>query len=155
MVWVCDTRKLRHSACVDRRDSRYDPCPMLLCNGMVQTTNHALAAIDHCNITYVGSAAGSTLLISSRTMHVGTIVSWLMSASSWIAKKTWLLYVHLTYLNWVSLWWSSKDGRCCVYWNKYYCWYTANILNISVFDALSIGSGLVAAVLLCIEQEAR
>ena len=31
---------------------------------------------------------------------------------------------------------------------KYYCWYTANTLNISVFNALSLGSGLVAAVLL-------
>ena len=39
--------------------SRYDPCPMLLCNGMVQTTNHALAAIDHCNILMLAAAAGS------------------------------------------------------------------------------------------------
>ena len=31
---------------------------------------------------------------------------------------------------------------------------TNNILNISVFDALSIGSGLVAAVSLCIKRDA-
>ena len=34
------------------------------------------------------------------------------------------------------------------------CWYTANIVNISVFDALSIGGGgPVAAVLLCMKRE--
>ena len=31
---------------------------------------------------------------------------------------------------------------------EYWCWYTASIVNLSVFDALSIGRGLVAAVLL-------
>ena len=31
----------------------------------------------------------------------------------------------------------------------YYYWYTTNILTISVFNATSIGSGLVVAVLLC------
>ena len=34
-------------------------------------------------------------------------------------------------------------------------WYIDNtVVNISVFDALSIGSGLVAAVLLCMKREA-
>ena len=36
---------------------------------------------------------------------------------------------------------------------EYCCWYTANILNISVFDALSTGSGHVAAVGLCVKRE--
>ena len=31
-------------------------------------------------------------------------------------------------------------------------WYTANILTISVFNALSIGGGLVAAVFLCMKR---
>ena len=35
---------------------------------------------------------------------------------------------------------------------EYYSWYTANIVNISVFNALSVGSGFVAAVLLCIKR---
>ena len=38
----------------------------------------------------------------------------------------------------------------------YWYWYrihTANIVNISDFDALSISSGLGAAVLLCIKRE--
>ena len=30
---------------------------------------------------------------------------------------------------------------------------TANIVNISVFEALSIGSGLTAAVYLCVKQD--
>ena len=37
---------------------------------------------------------------------------------------------------------------------EYCCWYTANTVNISVFNALSIGGGFVAAVLLCIERGA-
>ena len=37
---------------------------------------------------------------------------------------------------------------------EYWCWYTANIVNISVFNALSIGSGLVAAEQLCTKREA-
>ena len=32
-------------------------------------------------------------------------------------------------------------------------WYSANIVTLSVFNALSIGSGLVAAVLLCVKRE--
>jgi hypothetical protein len=36
----------------------------------------------------------------------------------------------------------------------YHCWYTANIVNTSVFDAFSIGSGIVAAVLLCVSNGA-
>ena len=36
---------------------------------------------------------------------------------------------------------------------EYHCWYTANIVNISVFDALSIDSGLVTAVKLCMKRE--
>ena len=35
---------------------------------------------------------------------------------------------------------------------EYYCWYTANIVTRSVFNALSFGGGLVAAVLLCMKQ---
>ena len=31
--------------------------------------------------------------------------------------------------------------------------YAANILNISIFNALSIGSGLVAAVLMCMKRD--
>ena len=46
---------------------------------------------------------------------------------------------------------------CCVDYNLIgveccYCWYTANIVNISDFNALSIGGGLTAAVLLCIKR---
>ena len=33
-------------------------------------------------------------------------------------------------------------------------WYTASTVNTSVFNALSIGEGLVAAVLLCDKREA-
>ena len=36
---------------------------------------------------------------------------------------------------------------------EYCCWYTANIVNISVVDALSIGVGFVAAVSLCMKRE--
>ena len=41
---------------------------------------------------------------------------------------------------------NSIDGKYC-------CWYTTNILNISVFNAFSIGGGPVAAVLLCIKRD--
>ena len=42
-----------------------------------------------------------------------------------------------------------------LYWLvlEYSSWYTGSIVIISVFNALSIGSGLVAAVLLCMKQE--
>ena len=36
---------------------------------------------------------------------------------------------------------------------EYYSWYTANIVSRSVFNALSIGGGLVVAVLLCIKRD--
>ena len=45
----------------------------------------------------------------------------------------------------------SSFVLCELVW-EYYCWQAANTLNISVFYALSIGSGLVAAVLLCIKR---
>ena len=35
---------------------------------------------------------------------------------------------------------------------EYYCWYTENIVTISVLNALSIGSGLEAAVLLLMKD---
>ena len=37
---------------------------------------------------------------------------------------------------------------------EYCSWYTANIVNISVLNALSFGSGLVTAVLLCLKRGA-
>ena len=36
---------------------------------------------------------------------------------------------------------------------EYFCWYTANIVTISVFNALSIGSSLVSAVLRCVKRD--
>ena len=36
---------------------------------------------------------------------------------------------------------------------EYYCWYTANIVTISVYGALLIGSDFVAALLLCMKWE--
>ena len=38
---------------------------------------------------------------------------------------------------------------------EYYCWYTSNILTKSIFDALSIGSGLGAADSLCMNNHYR
>ena len=38
---------------------------------------------------------------------------------------------------------------------EYAVWYTANIVNISVFGSPSIGSGPVAAVVLCVKREGR
>ena len=38
---------------------------------------------------------------------------------------------------------------------EWYCWYTANILTTTVFDALSIGNGLVTAVLLWMKRGRR
>ena len=38
---------------------------------------------------------------------------------------------------------------------EYAVWYTANLDNISVYDSLSIGSGPVAAVVLCVKREGR
>ena len=35
---------------------------------------------------------------------------------------------------------------------EYDCWYAANIVTKSIFNTLSIGSGPVAAVLLCIKR---
>ena len=56
---------------------------------------------------------------------------------------------------WSETWFALLDERAdlrCGLWVSYpkeYCsWYTANIVNISVFNALSIGGGIVAAVLL-------
>ena len=36
---------------------------------------------------------------------------------------------------------------------EYYCWYTTNIVSISVFNSLSMGSGLVVAVFLCVKRD--
>ena len=36
---------------------------------------------------------------------------------------------------------------------EYYSWYTANLVNISIFNALSIGIGLVVAVLICMKRD--
>ena len=36
---------------------------------------------------------------------------------------------------------------------EYHCWYTANIVIISVFNAFSIGSGFMAAVLLRVKRD--
>ena len=43
--------------------------------------------------------------------------------------------------------WSGLDLK------EYWCWYTANIVNISNFNALSIGSGPVLAELLCMKRD--
>ena len=45
---------------------------------------------------------------------------------------------------------SGKIGKVS---NLYNCWYAANIANTSVFDALSIGRGLVVAAILCIKHK--
>ena len=55
--------------------------------------------------------------------------------------------------------------ECCDFWRAVDRWsqnirpslialvqYTANVVTVSIFDALSIGSGLVAAVVLCIKR---